>query len=71
MIAIDPPVRILNFALASKGPSTHGTEGKAALTEAWSNAQTEGQITKLELVKRQMHGRAGLDLLRARLVGAT
>jgi transposase len=28
----------------------------------------EGQITKLKLVKRQMYGRAKLDLLRARLV---
>ena len=27
MIAIDPPVRFLDFSLASKGPSTHGTEG--------------------------------------------
>ncbi|WP_210253018.1 transposase, partial [Beijerinckia sp. L45] len=41
----------------------------AALTEPWSNGQTEGQITKLKLVKRQMYGRANLDLLRARLVG--
>ncbi len=40
----------------------------AALTEPWSNGQTEGQITKLKLVKRQMYGRACLDLLRARLV---
>ena len=39
----------------------------AALTEPWSNGQTEGQITKLKLVKRQMYGRARLDLLRARL----
>jgi transposase len=44
---------------------------KAALTEQWSNGQTEGQITRLKLVKRQMYGRARLDLLRARLVGAT
>jgi transposase len=44
---------------------------KAALTERWSNGQTEGQNTKLKLVKRQMYGRAGLDLLRARLLGAT
>jgi transposase len=42
----------------------------AALTEPWSNGQTEGQITKLKLVKRQMYGRGRLDLLRARLVGA-
>ena len=40
----------------------------AAIVEAWSNGQTEGQITKLKLVKRQMYGRAKLDLLRARLV---
>ena len=41
---------------------------KAALTEPWSNGQTEGQNTKLKLVKRQMYGRAKLDLLRARLI---
>jgi transposase len=43
---------------------------KAALTAPWSNGQTEGQNTKLELVKRQMYGRAKLDLRRARLLGA-
>jgi transposase len=41
-----------------------------ALTQPWSNGQTEGQNTKLKLVKRQMYGRANLDLLRARLLGA-
>ena len=40
----------------------------AAITEAWSNGQTEGQITRLKLVKRQMYGRAKLDLLAARLL---
>ena len=43
---------------------------RAAITEPWSNGQTEGQITKLKMVKRQMYGRANLDLLRARLLGA-
>jgi transposase len=42
----------------------------AALVHPWSNGQTEGQITKLKLVKRQMYGRAKLDLLSARLLGA-
>ena len=42
----------------------------AAITEPWSNGQTEGQITKLKLVKRQMYGRGKLDLLQARLIGA-
>jgi hypothetical protein len=40
----------------------------AALVKPWSNGQTEGQITKLKLVKRQMYGRAKLDLLRVRLL---
>lgn len=43
---------------------------QAAILEPWSNGQTEGQITKLKLVKRQMYGRAKLDLLEARLIGA-
>jgi transposase len=42
----------------------------AAIATPWSNGQTEGQITKLKLVKRQMYGRAKLDLLQARLIGA-
>jgi len=41
----------------------------AAITEPWSNGQTEGQITKLKLMKRQMYGRAKIDLLQARLIG--
>lgn len=40
----------------------------AAVIEPWSNGQTEGQVTKLKLVKRQMYGRAKVDLLRARLM---
>jgi transposase len=47
------------------------TAVQAALTEPWSNGQTEGHNTRLKLVKRQMYGRAGLDLLKARLLGAT
>jgi transposase len=43
---------------------------RAAITQAWSNGQVEGQITKLKLVKRQMYGRAKIDLLEARLLGA-
>jgi transposase len=32
----------------------------AALVQPWSNSQTEGQITKLKLVKRQMYDRQRL-----------
>jgi transposase len=43
---------------------------RAALIQPWSNGQTEGQITKLKLVKRQIYGRAKIDLLQARLIVA-
>jgi hypothetical protein len=32
-----------------------------ALTEGWSNGQTEGQINRLKTLKRAMYGRAGPD----------
>jgi transposase len=41
---------------------------RAALTTPWSNAQEEGQITKLKLIKRLMYGRAGFELLRRRVL---
>lgn len=43
---------------------------RAALMLPWSSGQVEGQVTRLKLVKRQGYGRAGLDLLRARLIRA-
>ena len=43
---------------------------RAAIILPWSNGQTEGQITKLKLVKRQMYGRGKIDLLQAHLIGA-
>src|SRR5271156_1241948 len=43
---------------------------RAAITSSWSNGQTEGQITRLKLVRRQMYGRGNIDLLQARLIGA-
>lgn len=41
---------------------------RAALTSPWSNGQTEGQVTKVKLLKRQMYGRGSLHLLRQRLL---
>ena len=50
------------------GLEQDGDAIRAALTTPWSNAQTEGQITKLKFLKRQMYGRAKLDLLERRLL---
>jgi transposase len=38
----------------------------AAITTSWSNGQTEGQITKLKLVKRQMYGPNDREFTEAR-----
>ena len=59
------PRELLRFAtgLKSDYPAV-----KAALTTRWSNAQLEGQVNRLKLIKRQMHGRAKLDQLRQRVL---
>jgi transposase len=41
---------------------------RSALELPWSNAQTEGQVTRLKFIKRQMYGRAKFDLLRQRVL---
>lgn len=41
---------------------------RASLSTEWSNGQTEGQMTRVKLIKRQMYGRAKLDLLRQRVL---
>jgi transposase len=43
---------------------------KAGLTEEWSNGCVEGFIHKLKLLKRQGYGRAGFELLKARMLAA-
>ena len=40
----------------------------AALSLPWNNGQTEGQVNRLKLIKRQMYGRAKFDLLRLRVL---
>jgi transposase len=41
---------------------------KAGLTLEWSNGQTEAQVHRLKLLKRQTYGQAGFDLLRKRVL---
>jgi len=49
--------------LAQDGPAV-----RAALTTSWSNAQAEGQISRLKMLKRTMYGRASFALLRRRVL---
>jgi transposase len=59
-----------NIAAFAAGIETDQAAVRAAIVEPWSSGQVEGQVTRLKLVKRQMYGRANLDLLKARLMAA-
>ena len=56
-------------ALASFGRGLRADQAAvaAALLESWSNGQTEDQINRLKTLKRQLYGRANIDLLKARM----
>lgn len=43
---------------------------QAGMTQPWSNGPVEGQVNRLKMIKRQMYGRAGFELLRARVCAA-
>ncbi len=41
---------------------------KLSITTLWSNGPIEGHINRLKAIKRQMYGRAGFELLKARVL---
>ncbi|GAB0120385.1 hypothetical protein Acid7E03_44570 [Acidisoma sp. 7E03] len=41
---------------------------KNALATPWTTCPVEGQISRLKMIKRTMYGRAGFQLLRARIL---
>lgn len=43
----------------------------AGVESVWSTGKAEGQITRVKLIERIGYGRAGLDLLRARILAPT
>ena len=43
---------------------------RAAFSSEWSNGITEGHVNRLKFLKRQMFGRAHLDLLRVKVLYA-
>lgn len=43
---------------------------RAACCLSWSNGTTEGHVNRLKFLKRQMFGRAHLDLLRVKVLHA-
>lgn len=61
---------VAEFASFANGITADIGAVRAAFEYEWSNGQTEGQVHRLKLVKRQMYGRGKLDLLRARVLYA-
>jgi len=56
------------FQSLARGFSQDYRAIQLALTTRWSNAQCEGQICRVKLIKRLGYGRAKLDLLRQRIL---
>lgn len=40
----------------------------AAICTPWSSGQVEGKVNRLKAIKRQMYGRAKIDLLKTRVM---
>lgn len=59
---------ILAIVEFAKGLGQDLAAVEAGLSLPWSNGPTEGQVNRLKLVKRSMYGRAGFDLLKARVL---
>ena len=60
-----PCPEIHNFA---EGIRRDESAVNAAITTQWSNGPVEGHVNRLKTIKRQMYGRAGFTLLKARVV---
>lgn len=52
----------------TRGLDKDTTAVTAGLTLPYSNGPTEGHVNRIKMIKRQMYGRAGLDLLRKRVL---
>jgi transposase len=61
---------IPEFATFVAGLRRDDAAVRAALSLPYSNGQTEGQITRLKLIKRSMYGRASFQLLKQRVLAA-
>lgn len=54
---------VKGFATFAIGLRREKSAVEAALSLPYSNGQTEGQINRLKLIKRQMYGKASFELL--------
>lgn len=52
----------------TRGLEKAATAVIAGLTQPYSSGPTEGHVNRIKMIKRRMYGRAGLDLLRKRVL---
>ena len=66
---VEPPVRGIGaIELFAAGLEVDRSAMRTALTKNLSSGEAEGQLNRLELLKRQSYGRASFDLLRRRVL---
>ncbi|GHD00567.1 hypothetical protein GCM10019060_34260 [Novosphingobium pokkalii] len=56
------------LAAFAAGVETDRDAVAAAISTPWSSGQVEGKVNRLKAIKRQMYGRAKIDLLKARVM---
>jgi transposase len=61
---------VKDFETFAMGLKREQSGVEAALSLPYSTGQTEGQINRLKLIKRQMYGRGSFQMLRQRVLGA-
>ena len=64
---VSPCPEVCHFA---EGIRRDESAVNAAVTMRWCNCPVEGHVNRLKTIKRQMYGRAGFALLKARVVNA-
>lgn len=64
---VSPCPEVRHFAEGIQGDES---AVNAAVTLPWSNGPVEGHVNRLKTIKRQMFGRAGFALLKARVLNA-
>jgi transposase len=57
------------FTGLARSLTQDGAAVRAGILGEWSNGQVEGAVNRLKAIKRQMFGRAGFALLKARVLG--
>jgi transposase len=55
------------FRALARSIEQDGAAVRAGLTMVWNNGPVEGAVNRLKLIKWQMYGRAGFDLLATRV----